>query len=73
AGALSELVDAREAVNGLGMSWEVARTDLWMAEALLDMGNQLEARSALETALPTLERLGSLNEIERSRTLFDRL
>jgi hypothetical protein len=73
AGALSELAEAREAFDRLGMSWEVARTDLWMAEALLDMGNQLEARSALETALPTLERLGSLNEIERSRTLFDHL
>ncbi len=71
--ALSGLAGSREAFDSLGMRWEVARTDLWMAEALLEMGNQLEARSALETALPILETLGSLIEIDRSRTLLDRL
>ncbi len=70
--ALTRFAGAREDFARLGMSWETARTDLWMAEALIAMGNGIEARSALDNALPTLESLGSLIEIDRARALLDR-
>ncbi|MEX2652307.1 MAG: adenylate/guanylate cyclase domain-containing protein [Acidimicrobiia bacterium] len=57
----------------LGLKWELARTELWLAEAYLGTGNRDGASRAVESARPVLEGLGSVLEIERARSLLKRL
>ncbi len=71
--ALGLLSTARTAFEGLSVPWEVARTDLWLAEAHLMKGDREPAAAAIASARPILEALGSLNEIERARSQLARL
>ncbi len=71
--AIALLTNAGKVFDELGVGWELARTDLWLAEAHLAMGNREAAETAIASALPILEELGSLIEIERARSLLTRL
>jgi hypothetical protein len=71
--AITLLTNAAEDFDRLGMRWEVARTELWLAEAYIESGRDNNATEAIESARPVLERLGSLLEIERARILLKRL
>ena len=71
--AIALLTAAATTFDGLGAKWELARTNLWLAEAHIGTGNRDGATSALEAAQPVLEGLGSLLEIERARDLLTRL
>jgi hypothetical protein len=64
---------ARQAFERLGTPFEIARTDLWLADAHLSAGDPEAATSAIESARPVLEGLGSIPEIERARSLLLRL
>ncbi|MGH2590837.1 MAG: hypothetical protein ACRDGW_08570, partial [Actinomycetota bacterium] len=67
--ALPPLRRAAHRFGELEMPWEeaVARTDL--AAALLELGLPDDARSELDRSLPVLERLRSVNELDRARRL----
>ena len=71
--AISLFSKARAGFEDLGVPWEVARTNLWLAEAHLTTGNREAATTAIASARPILEELGSLPEIERARSLLARL
>jgi hypothetical protein len=66
---LDQLRDAREGLDGLGARWEVARTDLWLAEALGQRGVTDEARERLARAQMVFDELRSIAELERAREL----
>jgi hypothetical protein len=70
---LEALEDAREGFANLGATWERARTDLDLADALSASGRVEEARTKLGAAGPDLERAGALVELERLRALRERL
>lgn len=70
---LEALEDAREGFAQLGATWERARTDLDLADALSASGRVEEARTKLGAAGPDLERAGALVELERLRALRERL
>ena len=70
---LEALGDAREGFARLGATWERARTDLDVADALSASGRVEEARATLDDAAPELERAGALVELERLRALRERL
>jgi class 3 adenylate cyclase len=70
---LELLERARQRFNELGATWERARTELDLAEALLTAARTDEARSMLDTATPDLERAGALVELERLRVLRGQL
>ena len=71
--AIAQLTEAARGFEGLGTQWELARTELWLAEAYIESGRDDNAMEAIESARPVLERLGSLLEIERARSLLARL
>ncbi len=71
--AIALLTAAATTFDGLGAKWELARTNLWLAEAHIETGNRDPATSAIESARPYLDSLGSLLEIERARSLLSRL
>jgi len=68
-GGLDQLRDAREGLDGLGARWEVARTDLWLAEELGRRGVTDEARERLAQAERVFDELRSVSELERAREL----
>jgi len=59
--------------SNLQARWERACTDLWLADALLQVGRGDEARARLDEAIEVFEELRSLREIERSRELLAKL
>jgi hypothetical protein len=71
--AIGLMAGARLGFSTRDMPWEVARSDLWLAEARLTAGDPVAARTALDAALPVLERLGSLSEIDHARGLLRRV
>ena len=71
--AIDQLLNARSGFSVLGVPWEVARTDLWLAEGFIVSRDVASAVKALDAALPVLEELGSLIEIERARELLTRI
>ena len=71
--AITLLTKANTDFAERGTPWELARTQLWLAEAHIASGNPDTAAEAIELARPVLERLGSLLEIERARALLARL
>ncbi|HEU4831619.1 MAG TPA: adenylate/guanylate cyclase domain-containing protein [Actinomycetota bacterium] len=70
---LEALGDAREGFARVGAAWERARTDLDLADALSASGRVEEARAKVDAAAPDLERAGALIELDRMRSLRDRL
>jgi hypothetical protein len=70
---LAILERARSAFADLGMKWEVARTDLWLTEGLIETGDRGKAAAALDSTRPVLDELASLLEIERARSLLERI
>jgi hypothetical protein len=70
---LQLLERAREELADLGATWERARTELDIAEVLAARDRAREARAALVSARPDLERAGALIELERLRDLDARL
>jgi len=71
--AIELLASAVDAFGQLEVPWEVARTNLWLAEAHSAMGDSDAASAAVGSAQPILEELGSLLEIKRARSLLARL
>ncbi|MGH2529575.1 MAG: ATP-binding protein [Actinomycetota bacterium] len=71
--ALQLLARASVGFGSLEARWERAMTNLDLAEALLAAGEPGRARLALDMALPVLEELSSLREIERARKLAKEL
>jgi hypothetical protein len=70
--AIALLTRSRKTFDELGTPWELARTELWLVEAHIETGDRESATTALDSALPVLEGLGSLLEIERARSLLAR-
>jgi hypothetical protein len=70
---LEALERARQAYARLGAAWERARTELDLAEAFASAGRTDEARAAIEASAADLERVGSLIETERLRSIRARL
>jgi len=70
---LEALGEAREGFARVGAAWERARTDLDLADALSASGRVEEARAKVDAAAPDLERAGALIELDRLRSLRDRL
>jgi hypothetical protein len=64
---------ARAGLGDLGATWERARTELDMAEALMQADRAGEVGALLETAGPDLERAGARFELGRLRVLRDGL
>ena len=71
--AITLLTTAKAGFSDLRTPWELARTELWLAEAHIQSGDVGTAAKAIESAGPVLESLGSLLEIERARTLLKRV
>jgi tetratricopeptide (TPR) repeat protein len=71
--AINLLGKALAGFENLEVPWEVARTQLWLADAYLATSNREGAANAIAAAQPILESLGSLNEIERARSLLAQL
>jgi hypothetical protein len=70
---LQTLERARDGFAGLGAAWERGRTELDLADALASAGRKDEARLRLDAAKPDLERTGALAELDRLRSLRDRI
>ena len=70
---LELLAAARDGFADLGAVWERARTELDLAEALAGAGREGDGRTFLEAATPDIERVGALIEIDRERSLRERL
>jgi class 3 adenylate cyclase len=64
---------ARDRFADLGARFEVARTDLDLADMFVDQARDPEARDLLLGALEVFEALGSIREMARARALQDRL
>ena len=64
---------ARDGFARLGAAWERGRTELDLADAFASVGRGAEARTMLDAAKPDLERAGALIELDRLRSLRDRL
>jgi class 3 adenylate cyclase len=63
------------AANGfaaLEAEWEAARTRLWLGEALVSSRRSDDGTRSVHDALSTLERTGSLREVEQARALLKR-
>jgi hypothetical protein len=71
--SISLLEAASAGFAGLSARWELARTDLFLSQALHAAGRVDDARERLAGAAKVFEDLGSLLEIERSRRLSERL
>jgi hypothetical protein len=70
---LETLQRARDGFARLGAAWERGRTELDLADAFGSAGRGAEARMRLDAAKPDLERAAALIELERLRSLRDRL
>ncbi|HEY2966646.1 MAG TPA: hypothetical protein VGJ99_10250, partial [Actinomycetota bacterium] len=70
---LETLQRARDGFARLGAAWERGRTELDLADAFGSAGREAEARMRLDAAKPDLERAAALIELERLRSLRDRL
>ncbi len=70
---LEALERARGGFARLGATWERARTELDLAEALESAGRSEEARRAVKAAAGDLERIGARIEAERLRSIRERL
>ncbi|MDQ3963665.1 MAG: hypothetical protein M3277_07120, partial [Actinomycetota bacterium] len=57
----------------LGAPWEEAWSRLLLAEAIAELGPGADAETQLARALPIFERLRSVGEIERARSVLSRL
>jgi hypothetical protein len=71
--AVDLLGRARDGLAELGAGWEVACTDLSLAEALLQMERREETATLLSAALAVFDRLRSVQELERTRELLTKL
>jgi hypothetical protein len=67
------LGSAAEGFIRLEARWDAARTELWLAEAMAKGGRGDEARERLSRASPVFERLTSVGEALRARTLGELL
>jgi hypothetical protein len=67
---LDRLREARDGFARLGITWEVARTELMRAEALVPAARSSEAAEAASAALASLASLDAPVEIERARQLL---
>jgi len=70
---LETLVRARDGFARLGAAWERGRTELDLSDAFATIGLGAEAQMLLDAAKPDLERAGALIELDRLRSLRDRL
>jgi hypothetical protein len=70
---LESLERARSGFAGLGATWERARTELDKADALVRAGRTDEAAELVQAAGSDIERVGALIELERLRSLRERL
>ena len=61
------LARARDGFLEHGATWEAARTDVAIAEALSDTGLDDGQRDRLANAVDLFERLGSVAELRRAR------
>ena len=71
--ALAMLTRAREGFAGLGATWERARTELDLADALTAAHEDDKAHGMLDAAAPDLERAGAILELERLASMRSRL
>jgi class 3 adenylate cyclase/tetratricopeptide (TPR) repeat protein len=71
--AIDALGRASARLEELGMRWERARADLWLADALLADGRRDAARDRLERATAAFGELGSLLELDQARRIADRI
>jgi class 3 adenylate cyclase len=71
--AASLLERSRDGFAALSARWELARTDRLLAEALTEQGRAEEARGPLTRAAGVFEELGATDELERARSLADRI
>jgi class 3 adenylate cyclase len=71
--AVRLLRQASETFVRIGARWEVAFTELHLAEAQLRAGDGQSARAGLDHVSPVFEELSSLREIDRARDLLARL
>ena len=71
--ALATLARAREGFGVLGATWERARTELDLVDALAAAHRDDEARRMLPAAAPDLERVGAILELERLASIRSRL
>ena len=69
---LERLRRSRDTSARLQAAWDRARTELFLASALLDAGEKGEAADVLTSALATLATVEAPNEIERARDLTAR-
>jgi len=69
AGSVDLLRSAGSAFRQLEAGWELARTELYLAEALIAAG--LDAAEPVRDALATFERLGALHELAEARDLAE--
>jgi hypothetical protein len=58
---------------GIEAAWEAAVTDVELADAMIRAGRTEEARERLGAAVPVLEGIDSVRELERARALLDQL
>ena len=71
--AASFLERSRDGFASLSARWELARTDRLLAEALADQGRVEDARESVSRAARVFEELGAAGELQRARSLADRL
>jgi tetratricopeptide (TPR) repeat protein len=71
AGAVELLQRAAAGFRDRTAAWELARTELFLAEALLTLGR--DASAELSRASEVFESLGALREAEAARNLSDRI
>ncbi len=64
------LARARDGFLEHGATWEAARTDVAIAEALSDTGLDDGQRDRLANAVDLFERLGSVAELRRARAVI---
>ncbi len=71
--AIALMERGRTGFRELGARWELASTELLLAEAFATAGRREDARSTLDPAAGVFDELGSLLEIRRARELADEL
>ena len=71
--AVRLLQGASAGFEALEARWDQARTDLWLAAALIAAGDPGEARARVQRAAATLEELGAVDERARAREVLKRL
>jgi class 3 adenylate cyclase len=73
AAAAELLTRASDGFAVLSARWEEARTDALLAGALAQTGRADEARGRLSRATPVFQELGARRELDRAKSLEDRL